>query len=307
MDYRQIIRDAWNFAQTEKRLMYFYAFLPALVTTIAGLIYVVYQGLSLKRYFAHESSIGADLAQLVWGILNQHPEWTFFALVAIASIGVLYLLYPSFNEGALIQFIARRYNNQEIKMRHGIRYGTRYFFRILEFNGLLGVFSVSALLAYATLILRTLGPEILRPISVVLIGIGIMSLIFTFLFTYARFFIVIDEEGVFSAIGKSTRLVVDHWESTFLMFLILLLIALRIILNILLVIVIPGLIVLLAGLFASIAINIVGYIIAGVIGAVVLYLSGYLGGILSVFTHAVWTITFLKLTGDGELTARDAT
>jgi hypothetical protein len=190
-------------------------------------------------------------------------------------------------------------------MRQGVQFGFKNFFAVLEFNGLLSAVSITALIGYGTIILRTLGPEFLKIASVFLIVIGIISIVADFLFTYAKYYIVIDDLGVFAALGKSTKLVINNFESVALIFLMLFLIGLRIIVNIVLILIIPGLIVLIAGFFASIALNITGYVISAVIGLIGIYLSGYLGGVVSVFAHAVWTLTFLKLTSEDNLSARD--
>lgn len=307
VNYRHIVKEAWDFAQSEKRLMYYYAFLPSLIATLVGVIYIFYQVISLRRYFAQEEeSFIVQIVKLVWSAFSKHPELIPVGIVLLIVVAILYLLYPSFNEGALIQLIARKYNKQGVKLISGLRYGAASFFPILEFNAIFSFLSVTSLLTDGALVLRTLGPEPLKFIAPILLLGAIIGIILSFLFTYAKFFIIIDGEGVFSAINKSTNLVIDHWQSTVLVILILFLIGLRIVLNIILIIVIPGLIVLLAGLFVSLALNYIGYAVAGLIGLLGLYIAGYLGGVLSVFAHAVWTFTFLHLTNEAEATAREA-
>ncbi len=285
--------------------MYYFAFLPALITALAGIFFVVYQGVSLKRYFEHESGVLLDLLKFVISLISENPEYTLIGIVTLAIGAFMYLFYPSFSEAALIEVISRKLNGQTIKMRQGVQFGFKNFFAVLEFNGLLSAVSITALIGYGTIILRTLGPEFLKIASVFLIVIGIISIVADFLFTYAKYYIVIDDLGVFAALGKSTKLVINNFESVALIFLMLFLIGLRIIVNIVLILIIPGLIVLIAGFFASIALNITGYVISAVIGLVGIYLSGYLGGVVSVFAHAVWTLTFLKLTSEDNLSARD--
>ncbi len=306
MDLKATIREAWDFAQEEKTMMYWYAFLPALISTIAGIIYIAYQAINFKRYFAHEQGVIGDLIQAAWQFVSSNPTLLPIILGIAVVIAILYLLYPSYCEGALIQLIARRHNGQEIKMSQGIIFGAKTFFPFLEFNGLLSFFSLSALLGYATIILRTLGPDILKFMSIFFILVAVLSVVMSFLFSYAQYFMAIDHDGVFSAIGKSTNLVVTNWHSTFLVVLLLLLIGLRVIVNLILIIVIPSLILLVAGFFASIALTYIGNILAVIFVLAGLFLAGYLGGIMSVFSHAVWTLTFLKLTSDGELSARDS-
>lgn len=304
INYRKLIRRAWDFSQNEKRLMYYYAFLPALITTITGIFYVVYQTLSFKHYFNHENALIYEIAKFGWQTIADYPKLIPVIIFVGVIVAFLYLLYPSFVEGAQIQFIARRYNGHAIKMRRGIGYGARSFFPILELHGIMGLLSFSSLLAYATLTWRSLGFEAFQIVAIILGVAAFLNIILAFLFTYAKYYIVIDRLNVFQAIGKSTYLVIDHWHSIILMFLILFFIGLRILLNIVLLLLIPGLIVLVGGLFASLALSIVGYVVAGLIGLAGLFLAGYLGGFLSLFAHSVWTFTFLELTDKEDDDAR---
>ena len=50
MDYRVIIKEAWQFTQSNKKLMKWYAVLPSLITIISGTCIVLYQ------YFAFKSN-----------------------------------------------------------------------------------------------------------------------------------------------------------------------------------------------------------------------------------------------------------
>jgi len=85
----------------------------------------------------------------------------------------------------------------------------------------------------------------------------------------------------------------------------MLVITLRIILNIVLVLLVPSLIFLAAGLIATVTLAKIGILIGAIVGLIALLFASYFTGILEVFANAVWVFTFLELTEQGEVSARD--
>ena len=43
MKHRQIIGEAWSFTQANKKLIVWFAFVPSLLSTVVGVVYVIYQ------------------------------------------------------------------------------------------------------------------------------------------------------------------------------------------------------------------------------------------------------------------------
>ena len=87
--------------------------------------------------------------------------------------------------------------------------------------------------------------------------------------------------------------------------LLMLLIGIRIIIQVVLVFLIPGLVILVAGYLATVALPITTVIVGGIVGAVGLVTASYLNGVVDIFAYAVWTFTFLDLTSEKELSARE--
>jgi len=48
-----------------------------------------------------------------------------------------------------------------------------------------------------------------------------------------------------------------------------------------------------------------GIIIGGIIGAILLVLAAYMNGIVDIFSYTVWTYTFLELTSEEIVSARE--
>ena len=86
----------------------------------------------------------------------------------------------------------------------------------------------------------------------------------------------------------------------------MIIIGLRIVLQVIMVFLIPALMVLITGYLATVTLPVTGVIVGGVVGLISLILAAYLTGIVEIFSYTVWTYTFLAVTQEKELSAREA-
>ncbi|MBI2463369.1 hypothetical protein HYV57_00230 [Candidatus Peregrinibacteria bacterium] len=309
MNYRIVIRNAWELTQTQKRLIMWYGFIPSLLTTLVGILYVSYQIVATYKtpYFSgkEQKSFLREVIEMIITFVKTHHDLGLFLIIVSAVILVLYLLLPTLCRGALIQLTTRIQNNQKIRIRDGLTYGLFSFLPLLEYHLLIKSFSVGAILVEAAFIFRNLGIGWFQTLFFPFLLFAFIGLILSLLFTYADYFIVIDKQPVFSSIIQSSKLVLLQWQATFLIVILMTLITIRIIFNILLVLVIPAIILIPAGYIATKTLAIIGFIFGLVIGVVALFFAAYFGAILEVFTTAVWVNTFLALTTKGEVSARE--
>jgi hypothetical protein len=236
--------------------------------------------------------------------LNLHEKMILPCVIVAIIAAIIYFFYPTFAQGAMIQIIARKRNNQEVRLLDGVSYGLKSFLPLFEYHLMVKGFSLTAMITEVAFVMRNMGTGALKIFVPIFGFIAFIGLILSLLFTYVELFVVVDRKNIFQSMKRSMSLVVTHWQHTFLILILLMLIGLRIIFNIILVLVIPIVIFLGIGLFASVALGYIGWFIAGTITLVGFYISGVLGGTLSVFTNAVWTFTFLELTATDELSAR---
>lgn len=308
MNYRQIIAEAWEFTQNNKKLTIWYAFFPSVFTTLAGIIYLTYQFFAFKSSPLFENwnhGFGYMLVTTVLEVIKDNFSSALPFIIAAIVIGIFYLLVPSFSEGALIQLIARKKNGQEVRAKDGIKYGMLSFLPLFEYSWLVRTYGISAILGEMAFVARNLGLDLMYALLPVFIIFIVVGAILTILFTYTEFFIVIDDRKIFDSIVKSCVLVIKHLEETILLSILMLIISIRILVQIVFVILIPAVIVVPVYLFASSAFAIGGIAIGAVLGLVTLYFASYLNGTIHVFAIAVWTFTFLELTKQTEVTARD--
>lgn len=310
MSYKHIIQEAWLYTQQNKKLIYWYGFFPSIFTTAVGVMYLTYQFFAFKKSELFERSAHSflsDVISFIFNYLNTHADQRIPLIIAAAIVGIIYMLLPTLTQAAAIQIIARHRNGQDVGVSDGIKYGLMSYLPLFEYHTFIKTFGLFSILFEAAFVLRNLGMEIFQALLPIFIIFMVIGFILTLLFTYADLYIIIDGEGVMSAVVKSAKIVILHWQKTFLISALMLIIGARIILQIILLILVPGLVLIATAYFATVSLAQIGIIVGLVLAIVALFFAAYLGGVVDVFSYAVWTYTFLELTSEKELSARDAT
>ncbi len=298
MNSKQIIADAWEFTRENKRIMWWYSFLPSLINTLVGIIYMTYQFFAFKRSPLFDNADQSFLVEMfgsVYNFLNKHQSLWIPTIVTVVVVLVLYTLLPTLCQGAIIKLTAKKRAGEHPGIAIGMSYGLLAFLPLLEYHLLIKTFSLFSVFTEAGFIARNLGAgffNVLIPIFILLLVVGFFL---NLLFTYSEFFIVLEKKPVLTAMGQSAKLVVSSWKHTFIIGLLMLIIGLRVIINIIAVMLVPALLFLSAGIFATITLKTMGIVISGVLSVLGLYLAAYMSGILNIFANAVWTFTFMSL------------
>ncbi len=310
MDYKAVIKDAWVLARDDRRLFWWWAFAPALVSIIVGVGYFLYQVMAfnyspIAQSGDHSAGFMGMMVKWIFEFMSSNTSMGIVMIIIAAIVGILYFVYPTFCQVALIQLLARIRNGQKVSMIDGVTYGALGFVKLFEYHLLIKTFSLLAMVTEAMFILRNLGWDAFKIMVIPFILFAILGLVLMLFLTYTDFYIVIDEEGVIKSMGKSMKLVILNWRHTFLILILMLLISLRIIVNIMLILLVPSLIFIAAGLLATLTLAKIGIALGIVVGIAGLIFASYLTGVLEVFANAVWVFTFLELTEKGEVHARE--
>lgn len=298
MNSRSLIAEAWHFTREHKKLMWAYAFIPALLETLIGIFYLIYQFFSFKRSPLFDNAPNSFLTEVissVVGFLNDHSDLWVPAVIVTIIVLVLYALLPTLCQGGLIQIIARKKRSEPVKTIAGISFGLLVFLPLLEYHLLVKSFSLISLFTEAAFILRNLGPSALQTLLPVFIAAAIIGLTLTLLFTYSEFFIVLHKKPVIASMIQSAKLVVLSWQHTFLIAILMMIIGLRILINILAVLLVPALLIFSAGFVATITLSTAGIVIGIIVSLFGLFVASYFSGILNLFANTVWTYTFMSL------------
>lgn len=301
MKYRAIIRDAWSLTQENKKLIWWFAFLPAVLSTLVSIGYFVYQFYALwtspfvRRAAAGTPDIFMTIMRRVLDFVSNNPGFGAALIVVAAILGLIYLMLPVFTQGALIQSVAKIRRGEPVNIAEGVSFGLSSFLPLFEYHLLIKTFSAFSVLTEAVFVFRSFGPGPFILFSWIFVIFLVVAVIFTFLFTFADYYIVLEKRPVFRSILKSSGLVIRQWHHLIFMLLLMGIISIRIVVNILFALLIPILFILPIILFASFTLTGVGMIIGGIVGLIALYFASYFVGTFHVFTVAVWTFTFLEL------------
>lgn len=298
MKYRAIIRDAWGLTQENKSLIWWFAFAPALITTLVSIAYVGYQ---LALFWSERSGDagGMELYAVVFdeviALSQNHPGFMVLSIVILALIAAAYMMLPVFSQGALIQIIARMRRGEPLSLMEGFGLGMRRFLQLFEYHLLVSAFSLVSTITAAVSVYRYLGVDAFVLFSWIFVIIFIVGIALTLMFTYSEYYIALEDQGMVKSMLASSALVVRHWHHTLFMLLLMAIISIRIFINLLIALLIPLLVLGSVLLFANFASAKIGLLIGAVLSLVALYFTSYFVGVFHVFSTAVWTFTFLEL------------
>lgn len=307
MNYRQIIAESWAYTQGNKKLIRWLGFFPALFTTTVSMGTLLYQLFSFKKSYIFGDENGSflhDVISFLSTFVQEHLTLTMPLVVFLVIFLLIYLAFPTWAQAGAIQVIARDKNGQKATIGSGLRYGASAYLPLIEYHALMKTFSFMFILVEMSFAVRySLNLFLfLMPIFLLFLVVG---LVMTLLFTYAGFYIVIDGESVFDSVRKSTSLVITNWKHTFLITILMMIIGIRIVLQVILVFLVPVLIVVVTGYLSLVIAPSISVIIGGVIGIAGLVVAAYINGVVDIFSYTVWTFTFLKLTSEQEVSARE--
>ena len=145
MNYRQIVAEAWQFTQDNRRIALGYGAFPSIFTTIVGIGYLVYQYYSFasSKLFQHwDRSFLQIVFSTALDFLGTHRGFIVPLLVTAVILALAYFFVPVLCEGALIQLIARRRNGQQVEGRKGVTFGLMSFLPLFEYRLFIQTFSV---------------------------------------------------------------------------------------------------------------------------------------------------------------------
>ncbi|PIZ75238.1 hypothetical protein COY05_04530 [Candidatus Peregrinibacteria bacterium CG_4_10_14_0_2_um_filter_38_24] len=308
MDYKKVIVDSWIYTQSNKKLIFWFGFIPSLLTTTVGIFTIAYQIFAFKKSYIFGDEQGSALKEVtsfIWDFINTHISWTVPMIVFVAIFGILYFLFPTLARAASVQIIARHRNGQEDSIGTGVKYGIMSFLQLFEYHMIIKTFSFFSLLIEMSFVVRNLGPVLFKLLLPVFFLLIIVSFVLILIFTYTDFFIVIDGKEVFESMKASAKLVILSWKHTVLITILMILIGVRIFIQAIMVFAIPALIIGITGYVATVTLAITGLLIGGIVGIICLFLASYLNGVIDIFSYTVWTYTFLDLTSEKHLSARE--
>jgi len=294
MDYKAIVKEAWEVAQTQKNFIWLGS-ISAFITTVVGLGYLVYQ---IKAFQNSSLSYTEEIESLLNVIKNHTTISIVFAILVILFL-IAKMFIPLILNGALIDLIAKLKQNRSLK--GGVAKGIVCLFPMFKYHAIMSPFGLFSILIELSFVLRLSGIQILYIVLPFFTLFFLLGFIMTIIFSFTDQYIILKNESFATAMGYSTKLVLVHFKETIFLILLMLLISIRILINVVLILFIPLAIVTLSSYLASVIFNQIGIYIAVGVGFVLLLLTAYFIGTLNVFTAGVWTLSYLKMTEEEHL------
>lgn len=309
MKYRTLIHDAWEFTIGNKSLIKWYALPAAILSTVSGIVFFVYQykATVTSDLFSdtHQQSFLYKVVTTYIQFFNTDTKTGLIVTALLISGVLLNIFFPVFANGAMIEYTARAKHGEKLNMGNALSYGLLNFLPLFEYSLLIRSFAFLSVFGEMMFILRNFGTDWFKILMIPIILMFIISLMLTLFFTYTEYFIVIDKKKILSSMKLSTILVIKHWQHTFLILILMAIIGARIILNIAIVLLIPLLIIGVSALFFYTAkIYAAGIVVGGLVGILLLLFTSYLNATVDVWAKAVWVYTFIDLTHKEEMDAR---
>ena len=234
-------------------------------------------------------------------------------LGAIAVVLVLVLVAVALSlisQGALVDSVAAIDRGGERRFKTAWRAGTRTFWRVLGFALLLFVIVLGVLIVIgvplAGIVIGTFaataadGARVAVVVVVALIALAAVVLILIpiqIIGQLALRELLLREERPVASLRHAYRLVRANLGSSFLLWLIQVGIGIGVAIVLVIALVIVGIVLALPAIGLAVAQVVVPAIIAGVLAALVLIAAALVAfGALGTFTHAYWTLAYLRLT-----------
>ncbi len=297
MNHRQIIITAWKMSQTHKRKLFWFGFIPSFLSTLVGIVYVLYQYYSFKSspIFTGKDFDFIGFFQSVWEFATANTSFSIVLLVVAVFVVLAWFFTPPIFHGGIIQLVFNAAKGKEVRKRDGISAGLLHYVRLFEFHSLTEIFSLTSIFTAATYFPKYVGLGAFYAILAPLIFLVIVVAISFILFIYVEYFVVLKDENVIKAIGSSCRLVIFYFTETFIVGALMLIIGLRVIINILVVFLVPIIVITLAGYLASVFLTPYAIILSLIIGLILLCIAAYIGGTFNIFAIATWELAFFEL------------
>ena len=291
MTPREIIAEAWAITRRE-RLLRKWGIASACLELLLSLKLISYQMYFLYEYFWGSGAAGFFDVEII--IYHSMPAWFFWTFVIGFTILVtIEFFFPHLAMGAVIGLAAKSKMHEPVK--GGLVLALYNFFPIFVIHELFAFGSFSLAITLTSLVIRYVeGGAVAFTIFIIWV-VWLLSNILHFFFSFAEEAVVIDRVGMFTAMGRSFKLIISYLGHIMFLLLLLFVITLRILLNTAIVILVPGIIVgvvLLLGTFLS---TFFTWLIGGIIGVILIGVASYFFGYLQIFKQTVWTITYLEL------------
>lgn len=292
--HKQIIAEAWKITNEHKKKLFKYWFFPSFFTVIIWVVYISYQIQAFRHSIEFWWNWDVDffwIVNTVWEWIVAHKWLSSFLIFFSFFSFLMYIFSPIICDAVLIHYIA------QIKLwktpQWWLSVAFNKFFHLFELSAMLSPFHFITFITESSFIIRNFWLKTWMIILPILTLILIIWVVIHFLFAFSQQDIVLQDKEAIWSIRWSTSLVLWNIRDAFFLWGILLVIIVRIFLNMILILFIPLVFIFITQLFTLLSLNWLWIIIWLIVWVWLIWASAYLLAWFSIFTVAVWTISYI--------------
>ncbi len=300
MTPREIIAEAWAITVREKSLRR-WGFAESFCETFLDTKLLAYQVYFIYAYFA-EKRVGF-FDDFEW-LYNHVPFGLFLSiLIGFGLLLAVEWIFPHIAAGAIIGLAAKSHRQEPVK--GGLILALYNFLPIFGAHEFFVLASWSTTITLVSIALRYIDGNVKFFMVAVVIAFWLLSSVLKFMASFTEQGIVIKQWNIFQSMGHSFKLLISHLGHIVFLMLLLFIISIRVFINAIVILLIPGIVFGTGFVLVHVLSPLVSYVIAGLLGIILIGVVSYFFGYLHVFRRTVWTLAFLELTRQKDLTVID--
>lgn len=282
----EIIIPSWKIIQDDTKIKKFYI-IPGFLSILFLSALLVYQTL----YTYVEIFWKKEEALVIILDFFQSDYWLETVIFTVIFIILYFILSPIFEWG-LIKYIDHKTNGKEISNSDAFGLWIYKFFPIFEYNNIFSSFKLISILNWYLFCIRFIGLEFISILSYVFLSLLWLWMVINILFSYSKYFVVLENKWVFESVGLSSKMAILNLKTTIKLYFLIFILNIRVVLNFIIFLSFPIIMVVAIGLITSkifLAITI-GILIILFIGLIVIL--WYLTTVLEIFTTSLWYFSY---------------
>lgn len=277
-----IIKKALELIINDEKIKRYY-FIPWLFSIIFLTILLVYQSI----YTYVELFWNKDEAlQIILKFF--HSEYALEIIISAIIFIILYIVIIPLFEWWLIKYIDKKECLVNCDCSENLSHWLMRFLPLFQYNNMFSEFKFMAVVNWYLFMLRFLWLDYITALNYTFFFLLIFSSIINILFSYSKYFIVLEDKHMFEAISASSKLAIYNLWTTIKLYLFMFVLNIRIIVNFLVFLLFPiGIISLISIITWKIFLLITIWILSIIFLWFILFLW-YLNSVLEVFKISIW-------------------
>lgn len=279
----KIIIPSWDMIKDDSNAKTFY-FIPWVLSVIFLTIILVYQSIYtyVKIFWKDEWKI----LEMFLKILETNI-WLEILIILWIFLLWYFILVPIF-DAWLVKYVDRKYKKIAISKSEAFWQWIYKFLQIFEYNNFFSPFKILSILNAYLFIIRLIWIQYLQITSYVFLVIFIFWIIINVLFSYTRFFIILEDKKIFEAIWESTKLAIVNPKITINLFFVIFILNLRVIFNFIIFLLFPIAIVSAITYISIKFLLIITILILSLIFIWFIIFIWYITAVLEIFNISLW-------------------